>query len=125
MLQSIALAAELVDVSVGRIVSSPYVRCMQTVEPLAVAAGLEVEPCDAFAEGMDGDTAYDLLRELDAVDGVACSHGDVLPAILRRLLTNGMAIDGMLVSQKGSMWIVDFVDGRPSRGRYIPPIDKR
>lgn len=124
-MQALALAADLVDTDVGRIVSSPYVRCMQTVEPLADASRMDVEPCDAFAEGMDGDAAYAMLGELDAVDGIACSHGDVLPSLLRRLLTNGMQTDGPLLCQKGSMWIVEFVDGRPLSGRYVPPVDKR
>lgn len=124
-IQAAALVLDLVGASVGRIVSSPYRRCIQTVEPLADARGLVVESSEAFAEGMDGDAAHALLAELDAVDGVACSHGDVLPALLRRLVVNGMETDGPLVVQKGSMWIVEFVDGRPSRGRYLPPVDRR
>ncbi|MBU3701724.1 MAG: phosphoglycerate mutase family protein [Acidimicrobiia bacterium] len=123
--QADALVADLAGVAVGRIVSSPYVRCIQSVEPLAASRGLAVEPNEAFAEGMDGDAAHAMLRELDAVDGVACSHGDVLPALLRRLVVSGMETDGPLVVQKGSMWIVEFADGRPSRGRYVPPIDRR
>jgi phosphohistidine phosphatase SixA len=123
--QADALVVDLADVAVGRIVSSPFVRCLQTVEPLADAHGLTVEPSEAFAEGMDGDAAHALLSELDVVDGVACSHGDVLPALLRRLVVNGMETDDPLVVQKGSMWIVEFSDGRPRRGRYVPPIDRR
>lgn len=125
MVQALALATDLADVPVGRIVSSPYRRCVQTVEPLANAMGLAVESDESFGEGMDGDAAYDMLLDLDAVDGVACSHGDVLPALLRRLVTNGMEPDGPLACQKGSMWIVEFVAGRPRSGRYVPPIDKR
>ena len=55
--QDVAVAAcdavDLVDTPVGRVISSPYVRCIQTVEPLAAAMGLVVESSDAFAEGMD------------------------------------------------------------------------
>lgn len=125
MVQALAIATDLADTAVGRIVSSPYVRCVQTVEPLAHAMASSVETCDAFSEGMDGDAAYAMLPELDVADGVACSHGDVLPALLRRLVTNGMETDGPLLCQKGSMWIVEFEDGRPRSGRYVPPIDKR
>lgn len=123
--QSMALVTDLADVAVGRIVSSPYLRCVQTVQPLASANGLEVEASEAFAEGMDGDAAHALLIELDAVDGVACSHGDLLPALLRRMVVNGMETDDPLVVHKGSMWIVEFSEGRPRRGRYVPPIDRR
>ena len=65
-----ALGAE----DVRRVVSSPYVRCVQTVEPLAAALGLEVELDDRLAEG-GGSSAQPLLEE----DGVvACTHGDVI-----------------------------------------------
>lgn len=123
--QALALVTDLADVTVGRVLSSPYLRCVQTVEPLAEANGVAVEPSDALAEGVDGDAAYDLLATLDVVDGAICSHGDVLPSLLRRLVVNGMEIDGPLLTQKGSMWIVEFVDGRPRTGRYLPPIDRR
>ena len=41
--QAARLLDVLADVTVRRIVSSPYLRCVQTVEPLARARGLEVE----------------------------------------------------------------------------------
>ena len=69
-----ALAAE----DVRRVVSSPYVRCVQTVEPLAAALGLEVELDDRLAEGGDG-SARALLDEGGVV---ACTHGDVIFELL-------------------------------------------
>ena len=51
-------AAELLEVlggvEIGRIVSSPDLRCVQTVEPLAAERGLEVEPADALGEDLQG-----------------------------------------------------------------------
>lgn len=82
-------AAELVDVlvplGVRRIVSSPYTRCYQTVEPLAVALGLAVEHDERLAEGAE-DAAAELLREEGVV---ACTHGDVIHALLGRHLKKG------------------------------------
>ena len=47
-------------------------RCVQTVEPLAAALGLEVELDERLAEG-EGSCRAALLEE----DGVvACTHGD-------------------------------------------------
>jgi 8-oxo-dGTP diphosphatase len=72
--QAAKLAVELGTDDVRRVVSSPYVRCVQTVEPLAAALGLEVELDDRLAEG-GGSSAQALLEE----DGVvACTHGDVI-----------------------------------------------
>ena len=122
-MQSEALVDAVGDIVIGRIVSSPSVRCLQTIEPLAEQFGLAVEVSDAFAEGADGEEAYRILRELDADDGVACSHGDVIPLLLRRLVADGMETDGPLIDRKGSMWIIETRDGRPFRGRYTNPPD--
>jgi len=119
--QSATIAAILVERSVGRIVSSPYVRCMQTVEPLGAALEVGVEPDARLAEGADVDEALELLLALDDVDGVACSHGDLIPALLRRLVAMGMKIDGPVLDQKGSLWTIHTNGGAPSKGHYTPP----
>ena len=70
-----------------RILSSPYVRCVQTVEPLAAALGLEVELDERLKEGK-GDAAAELLRE----DGVVCcTHGDIVEALVGRGLKKAAA----------------------------------
>jgi 8-oxo-dGTP diphosphatase len=78
--QAEELATALATDDVRRVVSSPYVRCVQTVEPLAAALGLEVELDDRLAEGA-GMAAQALLEE----DGVvACTHGDVIYDLVGR-----------------------------------------
>ena len=73
---------------VRRVVSSPYVRCVETVEPLAAALELSVELDDRLAEGA-GASAIDLLRE----DGVVCcTHGDIAEALLGRGLKKGASV---------------------------------
>ena len=109
------------DLVVGRILSSPYVRCMQTIEPLAEKFEIEIQSSEVFAEGADADAAYQALLELDAFDGVACSHGDLIPRLHRRLVADGMDTDGPLIDQKGSMWIIEMRNSRPFMGRYVPP----
>ncbi|CAB4599328.1 unannotated protein [freshwater metagenome] len=106
---------------IGRIISSPYVRCMQTMEPLAEKFELTVQSSEAFAEGAETDEAYQILLELDEFDGVACSHGDLIPHLLRRLVADGMETDGPLIDQKGSTWVIELRNGRPFLGRYVPP----
>lgn len=85
--QAAALVELLSPLEVRRIVSSPYVRCVETVKPLALALGLEVEQDHRLAEGA-GRTALELLLE----DGlVGCTHGDVVEALLGRGLKKGAA----------------------------------
>ncbi len=85
-------ATELVELlrplGIRRVVTSPYARCVETVEPLAAALGLPLEHDDRLGEGM-GAAAAELLRE----DGVvACTHGDVVDALVARGLKKGAAV---------------------------------
>jgi 8-oxo-dGTP diphosphatase len=85
--QSADLVELLRPVGVRRVVSSSYVRCVQTVEPLAAALGVEVEQDGRLKEGQ-GEAAADLLSE----DGVVCcTHGDIVEALLGRGLKKGAA----------------------------------
>jgi 8-oxo-dGTP diphosphatase len=72
-----------------RIVSSPYARCIETVEPLADALGIDVEIDERLAEGTPRERALSLLEQLDG--GVACTHGDVIEAVLGYGLRKGAA----------------------------------
>ena len=85
-------AAQLVELlrplEVRRIVSSPFTRCVETVEPLADALGLSVELDGRLAEGA-GQAAYVLVQE----DGiVCCTHGDVVGDLVGRGLKEGAAV---------------------------------
>jgi 8-oxo-dGTP diphosphatase len=75
------LVEDLRETSFERILSSPYVRCVQSVEPLASARGLTVESDEALAEGAGADAALALFKRVDA-DLVACVHGDLLEELL-------------------------------------------
>ncbi|MCW3036994.1 MAG: putative mutator mutT1 protein, partial [Actinobacteria bacterium] len=73
--QAGALVVLLADAEIDRLVSSPYVRCVQTLEPLAAARAMKVETSPVLAEGAGGRGAVELLSTDEAL--VACSHGDV------------------------------------------------
>src|SRR4051812_25290823 len=72
----------LVAQPITRILSSPSVRCVQSVEPLAAKLGIEVETVRALAEATSTSAGLKLLRSLADVDAVLCSHGDVIPSLL-------------------------------------------
>ena len=71
---------------VQQVVSSPYVRCTQTVAPLE----LEIVPDERLAEGAPVEAVLALLDELD--NAVACTHGDIVEAVLGRSLAKGAAV---------------------------------
>ena len=86
--QAEALVEQLARRDFSRIRSSPYVRCMQSVEPLAAARGLQVETVDALAEGTGEAAALELFRSLDA-PAVASVHGDLAFDLLGETLKKG------------------------------------
>ena len=89
--QALALRDLLRARGVRHVVSSPYVRCTQTVAPL----DLEIVLDERLAEGAPAEAALALLRDLD--DAVACTHGDIIEGVLGRSLKKGGAVvlDGL------------------------------
>lgn len=73
-----------------RILSSPFVRCCETVQPLAQALSLPVESLDELSEGHGAD-AVGLMRRMAGESAVLCTHGDVALEMAAAL---GMAVPG-------------------------------
>ncbi len=119
--QSIAIAEALRDRGIERIYTSPFTRCVQTVEPLAEAIGAKVIEHDALAEGPDIDGAYDLIDTLVGYNAVLCSHGDVIPAVMNRMMWAGLTLDSRFYCSKGSIWEIGLDGGRFAKGHYVPP----
>ncbi|MEY4158375.1 MAG: hypothetical protein RL743_870 [Actinomycetota bacterium] len=118
--QARLIAARLAPLQPPRLVSSPYLRCRQTLEPLAEAAALHVESIDALREGADTDAVLAFLETLD--DGtVACSHGDVIPAVLKRLEWHGLDIVDWPDTRKGSVCRLERHEGRFVRAHFSAP----
>jgi 8-oxo-dGTP diphosphatase len=121
--QAQAIAEYLRDRGIERIYSSPYTRCVQTVEPLAEAIGAKVIEHDALAEGPDVDAAYQLCDDVVGFNAVLCSHGDVIPAVINRMMWAGLVLESRFYCSKGSIWEVDVEGGRFAHARYVPPPD--
>lgn len=119
--QAVAIAERLAGRGIERIYTSPYVRCVQTVEPLAAAIGAKVRTHEALAEGPDVDAAYELIDNLVGYNAVLCTHGDVIPAVVNRMMWAGLTLDSRFYCSKGSNWEVDLVGGRFDYARYVAP----
>jgi phosphohistidine phosphatase SixA len=95
---------------VERVLTSPYVRCRQTVEPLAAGLRLPTEERPELAEGAGAPEIWGLIQELRDSTAVLSTHGDVLDLLLGE------------VPEKGSTWVVEGgPDGGLSRLTYLPP----
>jgi 8-oxo-dGTP diphosphatase len=102
--------AELVGDRLARLdptalLSSPYVRCVQTLLPLGERTELTVEIDDRLREDEPVGPAIDLLREC-AGGTVLCSHGDIIPAVIQAFEEAGTEIRTPPDWRKASVWVL-------------------
>ncbi len=136
--QARALATSLPELmvagpAIAQILTSPYLRCRQTVEPLAEALGIEIADDRRLEEGRSLQSTLTLLASLPADPVVLCSHGDVIGDLGRWLIGVGLErvdierVDiGAAVRQgddpaKGSTWIIERTETGLASARYIGP----
>ncbi|MEZ5383003.1 MAG: phosphoglycerate mutase family protein [Microthrixaceae bacterium] len=121
--QAIWVADQLIDCKLGAVWSSPLPRCSQTVEPTALRHGLSVDPVEALAEGSALDRAWAVVEDAMALasDVVLCSHGDLIPDLVRRAQGRGMVVPGRRGFDKGSIWALTVKQRRIVRGDWMTP----
>jgi 8-oxo-dGTP diphosphatase len=123
-IQSRGLLKVLADAKFDRLLSSPYVRCMESLIPLAAQRGLAIEPVEALAEGAALEDALALVRKHAEHGAVFCTHGDVIPMLLSHYADRGVDIGRSPQWPKGSTWVLETdTTGEVVGARYIarPP----
>ena len=86
--QAARLATVLGDRPVNRIMCSPVQRCRDTMAPLALATGVEVETHEHLGEDADIEPVWALLESLGE-HVVVCSHAPVIESVLNRVHRRG------------------------------------
>ena len=118
--QAAGLAERLRDEGPTRLVSSPYLRCVQTLDELARALDLPIETTELLAEGASGASALDLVLTLSRSESVVCcTHGDVLFDLMHEVTAAGVTLDGPRDAPVASTWALDVVDGRVVGARFV------
>ncbi len=135
--QSRVIAGHLGDLGerpLSRVLSSPAVRCRQTVAPLAAAGGLEVIETRWLDEGSEPSYAFEQLRKLavrlDPPSGVggpvaACTHGDVIWGILEQLHELGIDLGPQPEAPKGGVWIFALTPAGVSSATFYQPAEEK
>jgi phosphohistidine phosphatase SixA len=82
--QARAVAAQLRDRHVARVVASPWLRCRQTVMPLADDLGLEVDEHRALSEAEPVERVLSLLAQMPESTTVICTHADLVRQLLEQ-----------------------------------------
>lgn len=108
--QAAGLVGPLAARAPTALLSSPYLRCVQTLEPLAEHLAATVAARDELAEGGGVDA---FLHAVGATPGtpVACVHGDLMSALSpdpRRC-------------QKGAAWVLAIAGSDVRAVEYLPP----
>ncbi len=115
------LVERMQGVDLERILSSPFTRCVQSVEPLAQARGIELEIAPELAEGRPVDEVDRLIRSLDPVPTLLCAHGPEIAGLIDGLEAVGVPTGGTRGLAKGSTWVLERApDGRVLSARYEP-----
>src|SRR5262249_19492022 len=109
--QLVGLASFLPAFAPARLVSADRVRCVQTVAPFAVAAGLDLAINPAFSDEAFLDdpeaTGGELLALAKSVPvAVVCSQGIAVPG----LVTDLAGVEDAH-TRKGAAWVLCFADG--------------
>lgn len=142
--QAKALASRIGDRLDGEppplIVSSPTLRCRETVAPLAGRYGVTVDNDDRLVEiahvdeadrpGPDAATGWLADRLSEVIDEalerggdkggiVVCSHGEVLPPGVSRLVEDLDVATAAKRNDKGGFWVIDLGRGRNGRSEYV------
>jgi len=118
--QARRLVERFQGLDIQRILSSPFVRCMQTVEPLAEARGLPVEVAAQVREGASVDELLRGLATFGDRPTVVCGHGTEIRSMIDRLEAGGATIEGARGIAKGSVWVLDREGERIVAAHYLP-----
>ena len=106
--QSQAIAEKLVELKPSALISSPAVRCMQTLEPLSKATKIEIFADKRLFEHGDVAKMIELLE--DSKDStVISSHGDMIPEVIKILQRRGMEIGSKPDWRKATVWVVERI----------------
>ena len=119
--QADLLADTFAPLPPGQLLSSPYVRCVETLQPTADKVGAQIEHVAALAEGGRFEDVLELIAGA-AANSVLCSHGDVIPAVITALERRGAAIRSAPEWRKASTWVLEREpDGTIAAAEAWPP----
>jgi exopolyphosphatase/guanosine-5'-triphosphate,3'-diphosphate pyrophosphatase len=124
--QAEALALHLLDDPPQRLLSSPALRCQETLEPLALALGLSLEVDDRLGDGEPLTGVADLVAELGGAPAVLCTHAAPIRALLELLELAGDLDPSGPTCRKGALWTLEGSSGFDvERARYVEPAGSR
>jgi 8-oxo-dGTP diphosphatase len=116
VVQSEQLIQHLEPFGIDEIYSSDYIRCIQTVTPLAQSRGLKITEIPNLNEEnfeLDPERAISFANAVkqDEKNILICSHNPVIPTMLRGILNTKLKNKDLIKLEPGDAWIVHRVRG--------------
>ncbi len=121
--QAAALSRQVLAPAPTRVVTSPFLRCVQTVAPLAERLAITMDTDEALAEGASLRDALRLVEKVSDEATVLCTHGDVVGELLTHFSREGVQV-GEPHMAKGSTWVLDLTYGTVVSATYVPPSEQ-
>ncbi|HVN12027.1 MAG TPA: phosphoglycerate mutase family protein [Kineosporiaceae bacterium] len=125
--EAMALIGHLAGLPVARLVSSPLLRCRQTLEPLSSHLGITIQASDLLVPDAEPPELARFAADPTNADGILCTHGETLDALLgywqqsRRIrLPVPPQRVGKRVTEKSGGWMISEAGGS-LQARYLPP----
>ena len=120
--QAKAIVRMIEELPVERILSSPSLRCRQTLVPLALARTLDVEPCWQLGASVPPEDLIAMLGDPSTDSAVLCTHRETLQALFEHLAgTHQVVAEAAEPMEKVAVWIPRGAVGgaRPPRLDYV------
>jgi phosphohistidine phosphatase SixA len=121
--QAEEVAARLGGMPLLRVLSSPSLRCRQTVVPLARDLVIDVESERELGLDADPDRLLSLLRDPETASAVLCTHRETLEALFSSLaLAHTVVPASGPPMEKAAAWLLRGVVGDRNgvQLRYLP-----
>ena len=119
--EALGLIERLDSLPVGRLLSSPAERCLQTVQPLAARLGRPVEPYEVLGVDGSGAGVVELLEDPALDEAVLCTHGEIIGEVFDQLHKAGLVLSDPR-RPKGSTWVLRRDGGHAWKGIYLAPL---
>ena len=119
--QAKGLVRTLADRPIGHIASSPALRCLDTVRPLAKQRGRRIDVREELFEGAPLDGFLGIADDARSVGTVVCAHGDLIPEAIEHYEAQERKVGADRGWKKGSVWVLEREAGLIVRATHVPP----
>lgn len=119
--QVAAIVENLAGAGIDRVISSPFLRCVETAKPIAKRVGVKLEVDDRLGEDAPPAGTFEVVQEVAGYNAVLCTHGDPIGTTLKKGKKAGMTIESPVNLAKASTWKIEIVGGVLTTARYVKP----